>query len=74
MWPRILTFKIPPPDQKLFQIPNLGTHYKEIWHQEDQVELQEIQQQVSLFLNVSYRFLFSRDKNCIMEIQYKHDN
>jgi transcriptional adapter 3 len=37
--------KMTPPDQKLFQIPNLGTHYKEIWHQEDQVELQEIQQQ-----------------------------
>jgi len=37
--------KIPNLDQKLFQIPSLGTHYKEIWHQEDQNDLQEIQQQ-----------------------------
>jgi hypothetical protein len=36
--------KIPNLDQKLFQIPNLGTHYKEIWLQEDQQELQEMQQ------------------------------
>jgi len=37
--------KIGPPDQKLFQIPNLGTHYKETWLQEDQAELLEMQQQ-----------------------------
>jgi len=45
--------KMTPPDQKLFQIPSLGTHYKEIWHQEDQMELQEMQQGQELYTGTS---------------------